>query len=45
MGNGDFTKAHDTIKNSIDKMELREVSYFMEHFIDAYNQTIDDSGE
>jgi len=42
MGNNDFAKAIETIKKSIDSMELQEVDYFIEHFMDSYNRTIDE---
>lgn len=44
MGNNDFSEAHKTIENAIINMHLPEADYFMEHFIDAYNKTIDESG-
>ena len=42
MGNNDFKEAKDSIKKIIDDMEMEEVEYFMEHFMDSYNQTLDE---
>ena len=42
MGNNDFKEAKDSIKQIIDDMEMEEVEYFMEHFIESYNQTLDE---
>ena len=42
MGNMDFVKAQLTIKESITKMELPEVKYFLDNFIEAYDKTIDE---
>lgn len=43
MGNRDFEKAGESIKEIIDGMGLPEVSYFMEKFIPAYMLTLDES--
>ena len=42
MGNMDFVKAQNTIKNAIDDMNLPEVKYFMDNFIGSYDKTIDE---
>lgn len=42
MGNSDFNRAYDTIKASIDEMNIEEVKYFVEHFLPSYNRTIDE---
>lgn len=42
MGNSDFNEAAKTIKAAIDKMELPEVSFYVEHFLPSYNKTIDE---
>ena len=43
MGNSDFAKAESTIARSIEEMELPEVKYFMEHFMESYKLTLDES--
>lgn len=43
MGNQDFKKAEETTLVSILDMNLPEVKYFVDHFIPAYGQTIDES--
>lgn len=43
MGNRDFEKAGESIKEIIDGMDMRETKYFMEHFIPAYERTLDES--
>lgn len=45
MGNLDFSQAKITVQRSIYEMHLPEVDYFMEHFIPAYNMTLDESNE
>lgn len=45
MGNLDFAKAKLTIRQYIDNMDMVEVDYFVEHFLPAYNMTLDDSGK
>lgn len=42
MGNSDFNQAYDTIKASIDEMDIEEVKYFVEHFLPSYSRTIDE---
>lgn len=42
MGNNDFKEAKGSIKKIIDDMKMEEVEYFMEHFIESYNQTLDE---
>ena len=42
MGNNDFKKAEASIKKIIDDMGMEEVNFFMENFLDSYNQTLDD---
>ena len=44
MGNTDFYDAECTIQNELVKMQLPEADYFCEHFIPAYTETIDRSG-
>jgi len=41
-GNREFNKAAETIKLSIEKMEMPELNYFMENFIPAYFLTLDE---
>lgn len=45
MGNTDFDNAYITIEKAVVKMteELPEVGYFVEKFLPAYNQTLDES--
>lgn len=43
MGNHDFEKAGDSLKQIIDEMHVPEVDFFMEHFIPAYLLTLDES--
>lgn len=45
MGNRDFAQAEITILESINKMDMPEVKYFMENFIPAYDLTIDEARE
>lgn len=44
MGNTDFDDAYGTITGTIDEMaeKMPEVRYFVEHFLPAYEHTIDD---
>lgn len=44
-GNTDFADAQNTIRRSIDEMHLEEADYYMDKFIPAYMQTLDESGE
>lgn len=44
MGNSDFAQAEASITQAIRDMKLPEADYFMEHFIPAYELTIDESG-
>lgn len=43
MGNTDFEQAELATLKAIEKMNLPEVKYFMEHFIPAYKLTLDES--
>lgn len=43
MGNQDFCKAEETTLESVLDMKLLEVQFFVDHFIPAYGQTIDES--
>lgn len=45
MGNKDFLQAEETIRQSIQEMDLPEVQYYMEHFIPEYNLTLDESND
>ena len=42
MGNQDFSKAAETIKTELKKMQIEEADYFMEHFLPAYTLTVDE---
>lgn len=44
-GNTDFEDAQSTIRRSIDELHLKEADYYMDKFIPAYMQTLDESGE
>ncbi len=41
-GNNEFVKASETILQTIQKIELEEVSYFMEKFLPSFNLTLDE---
>ncbi|MBE5964485.1 MAG: 5'-deoxynucleotidase [Lachnospiraceae bacterium] len=43
MGNMDFNEAEKSIKQIIDEMELPEVKYFVDNYLEAYYKTIDES--
>lgn len=43
MGNKDFAQAEETIRKTIEGMQLPEVKYFVENFLPAYNLTLDES--
>ena len=42
MGNTDFIKAEETIYQTLQNMKMEELDYFMEHFLPAFNETLDD---
>ena len=44
-GNREFTPAKESILDSIRKIDYPEVAYFMEHFVPAYGQTLDQISE
>jgi 5'-deoxynucleotidase len=41
-GNGEFQKAQQATLKKIRKMDLPEVNYFMDHFIDNFSLTLDE---
>lgn len=41
-GNREFIKAMESTEASLKEMDLPELDYFMEHFIKAYNKTLDE---
>lgn len=41
-GNGEFQKARQSIKKRLEKIDLPEVKYFMEHFIENFSLTLDE---
>ena len=41
-GNMEFDKAHSSILADIEKMELAEVKYFMDNFVDSFSLTLDE---
>ena len=43
MGNTDFFDAEESIRSTIDSIDLPEVKYFMENFAPAYKNTLDES--
>ncbi len=42
MGNTDFKKAKESLKKSVDDMDMREIDFFLEHFLDSYTKTLDE---
>ena len=42
VGNKEFTKAKASIQRTLERSELPEVKYFMEHFIPAFKLTLDE---
>lgn len=42
MGNTDFKKAEETLKKSVEDMDMEEVEIFMEKFLPSYNMTLDE---
>ncbi|MEX1377598.1 MAG: 5'-deoxynucleotidase [Eubacteriales bacterium] len=41
-GNHEFIKAKDSLKKTIDEIELRSVKYFMDTFMNSFNLTLDE---
>jgi 5'-deoxynucleotidase len=41
-GNNDFNRAYEATKKSIEKSDLEEVKYFMEHMMPFYSLNLDD---
>lgn len=41
-GNKEFVKAMEATRKSLDESKLPEVIHFMEHYIEAYNKTLDE---
>lgn len=41
-GNAEFTKARQTVLDSMRAMDLPELDYFIEHFLPAYSLTLDE---
>lgn len=41
-GNKEFKNAEETLKKSIEKMNLPEADYFIKHFVPAYSLTLDE---
>ncbi len=44
-GNGDFTSAEKQTLAALESMALPEVGYFIEHFIPAFEKTLDELGK
>lgn len=42
MGNADFKKAEETLKKSVEEMEMEEAAFFMDNFMPSYNMTLDE---
>lgn len=42
LGNTEFVQAKETIKKSIEAMELKEVTVFMEEFVPSFEMTLDE---
>lgn len=42
MGNKDFSKAEISLKNAVEEMDMEEIRFFMENFLDSYNRTLDE---
>lgn len=42
-GNKEFLRAEKTIKNELQKNAMPETKYFMEHFVSAYELTLDET--
>lgn len=42
MGNKDFARAKESTIKSIEKMDLEELPFFMEHFMPGYYMTLDE---
>lgn len=43
MGNKDFDKAFETLKSTLENMDISEVEIFMKEFLPAYELTLDES--
>lgn len=41
-GNKEFAKAKETLKNAIDKIDMKEVNFFMENFVPSFDLTLDE---
>lgn len=41
-GNGEFTKARESVMESLRAMRLPELDYFIEHFLPAFSLTLDE---
>ena len=41
-GNREFVKAMEATRKSLDESDLPEVKHFLEHYMDAYNKTLDE---
>jgi len=41
-GNGEFTKAMETIRKDIEGIDRPEVKYFIEHFVPSFSLTLDE---
>lgn len=42
MGNTDFMKAEETLKKSLDEMQMEEIGFFIEKFLPSYTMTLDE---
>ena len=41
-GNGEFSRARETVLETMRAMDLPELDYFIDHFLDAYSLTLDE---
>lgn len=41
-GNQEFSKAANTIRGDLEKIDRKEVRYFMEHFVESFSLTLDE---
>ncbi|MBR3919028.1 MAG: 5'-deoxynucleotidase [Clostridia bacterium] len=41
-GNREFVKAMETTRKSLDESDLPEVRYFMDHYMEGFNKTLDE---
>lgn len=42
MGNTDFLKAEETLRKSLDEMQMEEIEFYIEKFLPSYTMTLDE---